>query len=93
MYISGPSIMLSILDLNSHLLCSLPLLESLKYFLTRGQQKQENNKKGALPLTWVFQSVPSPNVFRLWALVILIGGERGQDLQEDQKCQIKMCQN
>ena len=50
-----------------------------------------------------FQSVPSPNVVRLWAMVLLIGGERGQ---EDQKWQIiqtglqtadfyviKMCQN
>ena len=49
------------------------------------------------------QSVPSPNVVRLWAMVLLIGGERGQ---EDQKWQIiqtglqtadfyviKMCQN
>ena len=25
------------------------------------------------------QSVPSPNVVRLWAMVLLIGGERGQD--------------
>ena len=49
------------------------------------------------------QSVPSPNVVRLWAMVLLIGGECGQ---EDQKWQIiqtglqtadfyviKMCQN
>ena len=27
------------------------------------------------------QSVPSPNVVRLWAMVLLIGGERGQDLR------------
>ena len=27
------------------------------------------------------QSVPSPNVVRLWAMVLLIGGERWQDLR------------
>ena len=37
----------------------------------------------------IYQSVPSPNVVRLWALVLLIGGKRGQDLQEDQKWQIE----
>ena len=35
------------------------------------------------------QSVPSPNVVRLWAMVLLIGGERGKDLMRSKNGRLR----
>ena len=37
----------------------------------------------------VEQSVPSPNVVRLWAMVLLIGGERGKDLMRSKNGRLR----
>ena len=40
-------------------------------------------------LTHAMQSVPSPNVVRLWAMVLLIGGERGKDLMRSKNGRLR----
>ena len=66
---------------------------SIYLFIIQGLRHSDWDQEKCNYNKCMCQSVPSPNVVRLWALVLLIGGERGQDLQEDQKWQIKMCQN